>query len=46
MGNRALSLGLKRPVRGDHSPQSSAEFMNMWGYTSNSPIRFIGVELN
>jgi hypothetical protein len=41
-----LSLGVKRPGReADHSPQSSAEFKNVWSYTSIPPIRLHGVVL-
>jgi hypothetical protein len=43
----ALSLGVKRPGRkADHSPTSSAEVKNAWGYTSTPPIRLHGVVLS
>jgi hypothetical protein len=41
---RALSLGLKRQgSEADHSPPSSAEVKNAWGYTSTTLIRLHGV---
>jgi hypothetical protein len=40
----ALSLGVKRPGHeADHSPPSSAEVKNAWGYTSTPPICLHGV---
>jgi hypothetical protein len=43
----ALSLGAKRPGReADHSPPSSAEVNNGWGYTSTLPIRLNGMVLS
>jgi hypothetical protein len=42
----ALSLGVKRPGReADHSPPCSAEFKNVWSYTSTPPIGLHGVVL-
>jgi hypothetical protein len=38
----ALSLEVKRPVReADHSPPSSAEVKNAWGYTSTPQYVFM-----
>jgi hypothetical protein len=43
----ALSPQVKRPGREvDHSPPSSAEVKNAWGYTSTPPIFLYGVVLN
>jgi hypothetical protein len=43
----AFSLGVKRPGReADHSPPSSAEVKNVWGYTSTLPIHLNGVVLS
>jgi hypothetical protein len=43
----ALSLGVKRPGReADSSPPSSAEFTNVWSYTSIPPIRLHSVVLS
>jgi hypothetical protein len=43
----ALSLVIKRPGReADHSPPSSAEVKNAWGYTSTPPIRLHGMVLS
>jgi hypothetical protein len=40
----ALSLEVKRPGReADHSPPSSAEVKNAWGYTSIPPVLLHGV---
>jgi hypothetical protein len=37
----ALPTGVKRPGhKADHSPPSSAEIKNAWGYTSTSPHTF------
>jgi hypothetical protein len=47
MGNRAISLGLKRPGHeADHSPPSSADVKNAWSYTSTPSIRLHGVVLS
>jgi hypothetical protein len=44
---RALSLGVKRSGReSDHSPPSTAEVKNAWGYTSTLPIRLHGAVLS
>jgi hypothetical protein len=41
-GTRALSLGVKRPVReADHSPPLSAEVKNAWIYTSTPQYVFM-----
>jgi hypothetical protein len=38
----ALPLGVKLPAReADHSPPSSAEFKNVWSYTSTPPYFFM-----
>jgi hypothetical protein len=42
----ALSLGVKRPGREDHSPPSSAGVKNAWSYTSTPPIHLHGVVLS
>jgi len=43
----ALSPRVKRPgCEDDHSPPSSAEVKNMWGYTATPPIRLHGVVLS
>jgi hypothetical protein len=43
---RTLPLEVKLPGReADHSPPSSAEFKNVWRYTSTPPIRLHGVVL-
>jgi hypothetical protein len=43
----ALSLVVKRPGReADHSPPSSVELKNAWGYTSTPPISLHGVMLS
>jgi hypothetical protein len=40
MGTRASFLGVERQGReADHSPLSSADVKNVWGYTFNPPIR-------
>jgi hypothetical protein len=40
-------LGVKQPKHeADHSPPSSTELKNMWGYTSTPPICFHGVVLH
>jgi hypothetical protein len=42
MGTGVLSLRVKRPGReADHSPPSSAEVKNVWGYTSTPKYAFI-----
>jgi hypothetical protein len=42
MGTGALSLGVERPVReADHLPPTSAEFKNMWTYTSTPTYAFM-----
>jgi hypothetical protein len=43
----ALSLEVKRPEReADHSPPSSAEVKNAWGYTFTLPIQLHGTVLS
>jgi hypothetical protein len=40
MGTRGSFPGVNRPGReADHSPPSSAEVRNAWGYTSTPPVR-------
>jgi len=44
MGTGGSFLGVKRPWRkADHSPPSSAEVKNAWGYTYITPVRLHGV---
>jgi hypothetical protein len=47
MGNGGSSPEVKWPGReSDHSPPSSAEVKNTWGYTSTPSIRIHGVVFN
>jgi len=43
-GDGTLSLEVKR--KADHSPPSSAEIKDVWGYTSTPPVRLHDLVLN